>query len=82
MSGRFARCRATVMASGTSTGDHTRMIKFGTRKDFGGVARIATQRGYEVPLRLDHIVPCQTQTTGMTAGAVARGTFENSTHMT
>jgi len=80
--GGFAGCRAAIMASGTGTGHHTRMIKFGTRKDFGGVARVATQCSDEVLLRLDHIVPCQTQATGMTAGTVARRTFENSSHMT
>ena len=82
MRGRLAGCRAAVMASETGTGDHTRMIKFGTRKDLGAVARVATQCSDEVLLRLDHIVPCQAQTTGMTAGAVARRTFENSSHMT
>ena len=79
---RFAGCRAAVMARGTRTCDHTRVIEFGARKDFSGVAGIATQCSYNVLLRLDHIVPCQTQTTGMTTGAVARRTFENSTHMT
>ena len=80
--GRFASCRAAVMASGTGAGDHTRMIKFGPCKDFGGVARVATQCSDDVLLRLDHIVPCQTQTTGMAASAVARRTFENSSYMT
>lgn len=72
MSRRLASCDGSGMAACTRPRNNSCMTEFGTAERLCRMACFTPKLSRQVLLRLHHIVPCQTQTAGVTTCTVAR----------
>lgn len=70
------------MAAGTCAGCNANVVKLGTRKSDGGVARLTPQGGLKVLAWLHYIGLGQAGTANVATAAVAWSSFENAIDVT